>query len=143
MDTTTWKLGESRIAKRFNTNRTPLSGGSSRHTRSDTLHEDLFIEVKHGKEFPQPSLWKETVKLAKKENKVPLCVFLKKHDPNPIIMCRLDDIEKIVDIKRAGEIANGEVKTIPSATRKSPKEVIKKLEDQGRSLPEEFKEAKE
>lgn len=37
-----------RVAKFFGTHRTPLSGGASRHTRSDTLHDRLFIEVKSG-----------------------------------------------------------------------------------------------
>ena len=38
---------ESRVAKFFGTVRTPLSGGASRHTRSDTLHTRLFVEAKH------------------------------------------------------------------------------------------------
>ena len=42
----TWKARERQVAKYFNTNRTPLSGGSSRHTRSDSLHQDLFVECK-------------------------------------------------------------------------------------------------
>ena len=39
----TWKARERQVARFFNTNRTPLSGGSSRHTRSDSLHKDLFV----------------------------------------------------------------------------------------------------
>ncbi len=41
------KIYERRVAKYFGTNRTPLSGINSRHdTYSDTLHPDLYIEVK-------------------------------------------------------------------------------------------------
>ncbi len=40
------KTQERRVARYFGVERTPLSGGASRHTRSDTLHPDLFIEVK-------------------------------------------------------------------------------------------------
>lgn len=47
--TKTWKTVELRIAKDFGTDRTPLSGINSKHTGSDTLHDKLFIEVKHGK----------------------------------------------------------------------------------------------
>lgn len=40
------RKAEYRVAGFFGTVRTPLSGGNSRHTRSDTLHGTLFIEVK-------------------------------------------------------------------------------------------------
>ena len=40
------KTQERRVARFFGTERTPLSGGASRHTRSDTLHPKLYIEVK-------------------------------------------------------------------------------------------------
>jgi len=40
------KTQERRVARYFGVERTPLSGGASRHTRSDTLHPDLFLEVK-------------------------------------------------------------------------------------------------
>lgn len=100
MNRNTWKQGERRIASEFGTYRTPLSGGNSKHTRSDTLHNKLFIEVKHRKEFPQSKLWEETVELSKKEKKIPLCVFLKKKNQNPMIMCQLSDIEKIAEEKR-------------------------------------------
>lgn len=95
MHSTTWKQGEARIAKIFNTNRTPLSGGSSRHTRSDTLHKDLFIEVKHHKVIPGEGTMKITNDLAKLENKIPLCVFIKKGSSEPLLLCKLKDIKKI------------------------------------------------
>lgn len=40
------KTQERRVARYFGVERTPLSGGASRHTRSDTLHPKLYIEVK-------------------------------------------------------------------------------------------------
>lgn len=45
----TWKKVELRIARAFGTTRTPLSGGASKHTRSDTLHPFIYCEIKHGK----------------------------------------------------------------------------------------------
>jgi len=95
MHRNTWKQGERRIAKLFGTFRTPLSGINSRHTASDTLHEKLFIEVKHRKKIPGDTLWKETMELAKKENKIPLIVFIKKNSSEPVLLCKLKDIKDI------------------------------------------------
>jgi hypothetical protein len=99
MNRDTWKQGEARIAKLFNTVRTPLSGGNSRHTRSDTLHSNLFIEVKHNKTLPFLSDFRksieETEKLAKEESKIPLSVFIKMYDSQPFVICRLKDILEI------------------------------------------------
>ena len=38
----TWKKRESNVADFFQGQRTPLSGGNSKITRSDVIHEDLF-----------------------------------------------------------------------------------------------------
>lgn len=97
MHRNTWKQGERRIATHFNTFRTPLSGGSSRHTRSDTLHEKLFIEIKHRQHYPLQKLWLKTLEEAKLEKKTPLIVFNKKNNSEPLMMCRLSDIKKIND----------------------------------------------
>ena len=104
MHKNTWKAGERRIAVLFNTYRTPLSGGSSRHTRSDTLHTDLFIEVKHRKRPPADNLWLDVVKKAKLEKKTPLIVFIKKGCPNPLILCMLKDIQNIKNALTMAEI---------------------------------------
>ena len=52
MTDTKSKADERWYAARLGTVRTPLSGGNSRHTRSDTLDPDIFLEVKTGKSFP-------------------------------------------------------------------------------------------
>lgn len=44
-----FKAQERRIAKWLGTTRTPLSGGNSKHTRSDTLHPRFFVEAKGAK----------------------------------------------------------------------------------------------
>lgn len=56
-----WKRDERRVAQYLGTIRTPLSGGNSRHTRSDTLHPTLYIEVKTGASVPRT--WPATVRL--------------------------------------------------------------------------------
>ena len=68
----TWKARERQVASYFNTHRTPLSGGSSRHTRSDSLHDELFVECKLRKKHSVISLWDETNEMAKKESKTPV-----------------------------------------------------------------------
>lgn len=77
----TWKAVERRVARMFGTERTPMSGGNSKHTRADTLHDSIFIEIKHRKNgFHAVSLLKETIELAKLENKIPLVVLVPKGD---------------------------------------------------------------
>ena len=95
MHRSTWKKGEAKIAAMFGTRRTPLSGGNSGHTRSDTLHLDLFIEVKHSKKYPLEKLVTKTFKEAKDEAKMPLLVFLKLNNSEPLILCKLKDIKEI------------------------------------------------
>lgn len=97
MNRSTWKKGESRIAAHFGTTRTPLSGGNSKVTCSDSFHSKLYIETKHSKRPPASKLWQKTKELAKKEGKTPLLVFIPKGSPNPFVLCNLHDIQKIAD----------------------------------------------
>jgi len=73
-----WKKLEQKVARLRGTERTPLSGGNSRQTRSDTLDDTFFIECKLRKD---PAVWNlyETVEeFAKRENKIPVLVIKKK-----------------------------------------------------------------
>jgi len=76
--TNTWKQRERQVAADFGTKRTPLSGGNSGHTRSDTLHPTLFIEHKHRKAHAVVKLYDETAEMAASEGKVPV-VTLSQH----------------------------------------------------------------
>ncbi len=67
-----WKAFERRIAKSLGTERTPLSGGASRHTTSDTLHPDLYVECKWRKRSLVHTLFTIVCKQAKVERKVPV-----------------------------------------------------------------------
>jgi hypothetical protein len=76
----TWKRGESVLGKFFDTTRTPLSGGNSKHTRSDTLHASLFFEMKKGKHVPRKfssieRLYLDTEIKARREGKIPIVVL--------------------------------------------------------------------
>jgi len=67
-----WKAFERRIAKSLGTERTPLSGGASHHTRSDTLHPELYVECKNAQRVNVFALWRETCPVAERENKIPV-----------------------------------------------------------------------
>lgn len=80
MHKSTWKKGEQVLAKFFGTTRTPLSGGNSKQTRSDSLHKRLYFEMKKGKHVPRTlasilELYRTTEQRAEKEGKVPILVI--------------------------------------------------------------------
>ena len=91
----TWKALERRVAAFFGTQRTSLSGGNSKQTRSDTLHPQLFIECKQGKVVPGYSLFQKTKALALKEKKIPLVVFHKTNSKDTLVLMRLQDLRQI------------------------------------------------
>jgi len=73
-----WKKLEQKVARLRGTERTPLSGGNSRQTRSDTLDDTFFIECKLRKDPAVWNLYERIEELAKKENKIPVLVIKKK-----------------------------------------------------------------
>lgn len=70
-----WKRAERKGAAVLGTQRTPLSGGTSRHTRSDTLHPIIYLEMKYRKSFAVVSQIRREEKKAKKEGKVAVLGF--------------------------------------------------------------------
>jgi hypothetical protein len=92
----TWKAGERRVAAVFGTERTPLSGGNSKHTRSDTLHDKLFIEIKMRARQAVWTLFRETEVLARKEDKIPVLALQEKHKPGFLLVMRPEDIRAVV-----------------------------------------------
>ena len=79
-----WKALERRIARDLGTERTPLSGGSSRITRSDTLDPDLYVEVKLRSKHSVFTLFKEVRVNAQEEGKRPIAVLHEKHHPGSL-----------------------------------------------------------
>jgi hypothetical protein len=73
-----WKKLEQKVARLRGTERTPLSGGNSRQTRSDKLDDTFFIECKLRKDPAVWNLYEQVEELAKKENKIPVLVIKKK-----------------------------------------------------------------
>jgi hypothetical protein len=93
----TWKARERKIAAAFGTTRTPMSGGASGHTRSDTLHRRLFIEAKLRVKHSAVTLWDGTKELAGKEDKTPVVVLAEKNRPGFWVMCHVDDLKAVAD----------------------------------------------
>ena len=93
----TWKSRERKIAVFFGCKRTPLSGGNSGHTRSDTLHPSLFVEQKHRKEHAVINLWRKTKELADKENKIPVVTLTEKGKHGFYIMCHSSDLVAVAN----------------------------------------------
>ena len=98
MPTKTWKNRERQIASFFGVERTPLSGSNSKHSSSDTLHPDLFIEQKHRKYHAVVSLWEKTKQLAQKENKRPIITLTHHNTKGFWIVIHSDDFDKVKEI---------------------------------------------
>lgn len=66
-----WKQAERKVANTWGTKRVPLSGSNSGHgTSSDTMHTELYIEVKNYKSPAIAKLWGKTYLQAQAESKV-------------------------------------------------------------------------
>jgi len=98
MPTTTWKHRERKVAADFGSERTPLSGGNSKHTRSDSLHPDLFIEHKHRQRHSVVGLYDETAALAKKEEKVPVVTLSQHGRKGYLILIDPRDLETVAKL---------------------------------------------
>lgn len=93
-----WKNKERKIADYFGTTRTPLSGGNSKITRSDTLHPKLFIEQKHRKKYALVSLWDKVKKMARKENKIPIITLTQDNKHGFWIVVHSNDLEHFIEV---------------------------------------------
>ena len=90
-----WKQRERQVARLFGSTRTPLSGGGSGHTRSDTLHPRLFIETKGRKRFAVVKLWDDTAKLARLESKTPVVALVEKGRPGFWLLVHHTDLRSV------------------------------------------------
>jgi len=70
MSDKSWKRAERKGAAVIGSTRTPLSGGSSKHTRSDSLHPTIYLEMKYRKVFAIVSQIRQDEVKAKKEGKI-------------------------------------------------------------------------
>lgn len=99
-----WKNFERYVASIFGTQRTALSGGNGKVTRSDSHHPALFISCK----FTQANnkglrrlIEEERVK-AKVENKTAVCVIGEAGDrANSLVVFTLKDVHKFIEALNA------------------------------------------
>lgn len=90
----TWKARERQVARYLGTRRTPLSGGGSGHTRSDTLHERLFVEVKLRARFPLLEYW-DKARAEAGRSEVPLVRIVQKGTPEYWLLWHHKDTERL------------------------------------------------
>ena len=97
-----WKKLEQKVARMRNTERTPLSGGNSKITRSDTMDKTFFIECKLRKNPALWNLYEKTAELAEKEKKVPVLVIKKKGKHGELFVIHSKNIKKFISKWEAG-----------------------------------------
>lgn len=73
-----WKRAERKAATLIGGIRTPLSGGSSRHTHGDVIHPVIYLEMKYRQRFAVVSQIRKEEEKAKKERKVAVLGFQQK-----------------------------------------------------------------
>lgn len=95
MHKSTWKQFEARVACTFGSTRTPLSGGNSKITRSDSFHKKLFIECKHGIKSAFWTLYNNVKPKAKAENKTPVLCLGNKNQEGFLICFHVQDTPKV------------------------------------------------
>ena len=112
-----WKKFEASVAaffgvpKRYNetgrcvsSGRTPLSGGNSAHTRSDTLHKRLYVECKWSQRIANIRLWDDTKEKAKREKKIPVVALTEKYRPGFWLLVHSDDFLSVAkEIENEGD----------------------------------------
>jgi hypothetical protein len=87
-----WKRNEREVAHDFGTERTPLSGGASRITRSDTLHRVLFIDVKRRKSHSILRTFRDISVLARRERKIPVLALAEERAHGYWMVVHCDDV---------------------------------------------------
>ena len=90
-----WKRREREVARYFNGIRTSLSGGNSKVTKADVIHDELFVECKLRAKHSVVSLWDDTSKLAKDEGKTPVIALCEKNRPGFWVMVHSSDLNKL------------------------------------------------
>ncbi len=91
----TWKKLEQKIANSFGGVRNPLSGGASRHTRGDIIHNKFYIECKLRKKLSLWTWFRRVEENAKVEAKLPLLVLKAKGRQGELLVIRVSDISRL------------------------------------------------
>lgn len=93
--TKTWKEVERRFAGYFGSQRTALSGGNGKVSRSDSLHPALFIETKQRKRSEVASWFWKARELAVKEGKTPIVGLHMTGKRQWLLVCDIRDLPAV------------------------------------------------
>lgn len=91
-----WKQAERRGARFFCAERNPLSGSASKHTRSDSLHPQLYVEQKYRQSTAIWTLYEDTRTKARVEEKIPVIINHTARKPGMLITIHSDDMPRVV-----------------------------------------------
>lgn len=106
----TWKAFERRIAASLGVSRTPLSGGSSRLTRSDTLHPKLYVECRKRRRLAVYNWFLNAAHKAKDERKTPVLALHQYRAPHALAVIHWDlfvDMYRIYKLWLDGNVTIG------------------------------------
>ena len=92
-----WKAFERTVASFFNSTRNALSGGNSKVTRSDSLHDALFIECKYRSRDSLYSLFDSVRERARVESKLPVICTKKKSSEGFLITVHSGDLDEFIN----------------------------------------------
>jgi len=95
-----WQLFEARVAAFFGTRRKPLSGGDSGGSRSDSLHDQLYIEAKLRAKSPIHRLFAAVEKQAAAEGKTPVLALQEKCHAGWLLVCRPQDVHLLSSLAK-------------------------------------------
>ncbi len=96
-----WKELERCAARFFGTVRTALSGGNSKITRSDTLHDRLYVECKYGQRVAPWTLYMDALTKAKLEDKIPVLVLKQARESDFLLVMRSQDLGTVYSEREA------------------------------------------
>lgn len=132
-----WKAFERTTAKFFGTTRNPLSGGNSKHSRSDTLHKTLYGENKYSKNLPLWKVYNKIIQRKTMDNHVPY-IHLVPLEPvlNPdrfLIAINSNDLIVMSRLFAFEELTHGELdRTAGSMVSESNMAIINLYDDTAR-----------
>ena len=112
----TWKRAERKAARFYGTERLPGSGAWRRITKSDTMHDRLYIEVKLKHHWPKTGVWPifvDAAEKAKVEGKIPMLVVRTKGQSLVLHIISQDGIETLVQERLAVVEREARAETLP------------------------------
>ena len=101
----TWQRSEARAAADFGSLRNPGSGSQNRSdkTRSDSVHQKLYLECKASARHAVVTLWDDAAQKAKKEGKVPVVCLQVKNRPGRWYLIKDTDLQTVAAEQRAAK----------------------------------------